>query len=109
MADKEGKKRGKQEVTYRGSTTTGEVAAYLQALVDGLKSGTICVQRGEDHLSLRPAGELELEVSARRKGRRESFRLALSWRPPEPGAVGSHEPLKILSRDPEPADEDAGE
>lgn len=94
-------RKERRTLDYEGALDTDEAAALLQSLTDGLRSGTVRVERGEEGLSLHPAGELAVTVTARRKGSKERLAIELSWRraperpAPEPGG-----PLRITSVEP---------
>lgn len=53
----------------------------LQAIVDGLRAGSIEMQQGAVEVQLRPGGMLEFELRLEQLARRETIKLELNWRP----------------------------
>jgi len=53
----------------------------LQAIVDGLRAGSIEMQQGSVDVQLRPGGMLEFELRLEQLARRETIKLELNWRP----------------------------
>ncbi len=68
-----------------------EVAAYFEAIVDGLRKGSLQFRQGEQSLILSPPDRVEIGVKVERKGGREKLRFEIDWRTDEP------EDLSILA------------
>lgn len=90
----------KKEVEFKGTMERGQVIAYLENLVAGLKKGTIWVQKGDDILNLAPAERVKMEVEASEKKDKGKFSLALSWHQAVEYEEEADE-LKITSEAPE--------
>lgn len=70
------------KLRFEGELDRGEVAAYLEAIVRGLRSGSLQFRREEESLSLAPGERVSLSVKAASKKGRESVRFELEWRAP---------------------------
>ena len=68
-----------------------EVAAYFEAIVEGLRKGSLQFRQGEDALILSPPDRVEIEVKVERKSGREKLSFEIEWRTDEP------EDLSILA------------
>lgn len=68
-----------------------EVAAYFEAIVEGLRKGTLQFRQGEDSLILSPPDRVGIEVKVERKSGREKLSFEIEWRTDEP------EDLSILA------------
>jgi amphi-Trp domain-containing protein len=58
-----------------------EAVAYFQAIVSGLKQGTIHFKQGDKELTVHPAPHLEVSVRASKKGKYQSVSFEIGWRP----------------------------
>lgn len=100
----------KKSLGFKAHTDVAQAAAYLEAVLAGLKSGTVCVQRGEEYLVVKPAALVEVEVEAKSKKGKESLSLELSWTVVDETVVEEEpEELKISATEPEPVEAEAGE
>lgn len=81
MAEKSAKgddaKRGK--LSYDARLSKDEAAAYLEAIASGLRQGRIRMRHESKPLELEPAGPVDMEISAARKGARQRFAFVISW------------------------------
>lgn len=68
-----------------------EVAAYFEAIVEGLRKGSLLFRQGEQSLILSPPDRVEIGVKVERKGGREKLQFEIEWRTDEP------EDLSILA------------
>ena len=73
MADK------KAEVSFEGTMTLDKVLSYLEELTASVRAGSIKVEKGVEQVVLQPADVVTLEVKAKSKKNKQSFRLELSW------------------------------
>jgi len=71
---------GKKELCVSESMSLENVISYLEDLVNTLKNGKICVQRGEELLSLTPASVIDFELEGTVKKDKEKIKLELSWK-----------------------------
>jgi amphi-Trp domain-containing protein len=53
----------------------------LQAIVDGLRAGSLDMQQGSDAVNLKPGGMVEFELRLEQLTRRETIKLEMNWRP----------------------------
>jgi amphi-Trp domain-containing protein len=70
----------KKEVKLKGVMDCNQVIAYMEDLLAGLKNGKICVQQGEQFVTLCPEQMIEMEVQATVKKGKEKFEMELTWR-----------------------------
>lgn len=71
------------KIKFKNEMPREEVAAYFQALVDGVRKGELHLQQAGKQLVLQPQGELQLELKASRKDSKQRFSFELSWRTPK--------------------------
>lgn len=69
-------------VRFDSSMTLDEAVSYFEAIVSGLKKGTINFKQGENTITLMPPAHLDVEVRARKKRDKEKISFELSWRTP---------------------------
>ena len=70
----------KGRVSHSSALSRDEAIAYLEAVVGGLRSGSIRFRQGDRRVVLRPAERLTLTIKARDGGKKESIAFELSWR-----------------------------
>ena len=56
-----------------------EAVAYFEAIVAGLKKGSIQFRRGEQQLDLSPSSQVRVKVKATSKGSKEKLEFELGW------------------------------
>ncbi|CCH49415.1 amphi-Trp domain-containing protein [Pseudodesulfovibrio piezophilus] len=69
----------KQKIDVKMTLTYTEAVAYMEALLESFKSGTIVVSRDGDHVSLTPAETVGIEVEAKVKKGKQKFSFELTW------------------------------
>lgn len=69
----------KAEVSFEGTMTLDKVLTYLEELTASIRAGSIRVEKGTEQVVLQPADVVTLEVKAKAKKHKQSFRLELSW------------------------------
>ncbi len=89
----------KKDVSMKGLVSSKEAIAYLQDLITCFKAGTVCVQQGEDFVTLKPEDMVLLEIEAEQKKDKEKFILEMTWRKGE--ELNGDIDLKITSKEPE--------
>ncbi|GFK94101.1 hypothetical protein NNJEOMEG_01940 [Fundidesulfovibrio magnetotacticus] len=72
--------KDKDKVKLEGVLETREVVAYLEDVLAGFRAGSVCMTVGEECLTLRPRGMMELSLKASRKKETEKFSLEIAWR-----------------------------
>jgi amphi-Trp domain-containing protein len=55
------------------------IGQYLKAITEGLESGRVELSDDNGQLALFPAGLLNLELSAKRRGNRAKLQFKLTW------------------------------
>lgn len=69
----------KKTVAIKEKMELSKVITCLEDLLAGLKTGTMCIQHGDDLVTLRPEKCVELEIEAVIKKGKEKFSLELNW------------------------------
>ena len=70
-------------VRFESSMTLDEAISYFEAIVAGLKKGTINFKQGDSQMTVSPPPHLDVEVRARRKSDKEKISFELAWRTTE--------------------------
>ena len=91
----------KNEVEVKKSLEIEAAAAALEDLAASLRAGTICVEKGEQYVTLKPAEVVDLELKAAQKKNKNKFVMELTWREVLPADEAENE-FKISSKEPEP-------
>lgn len=73
-------KGSRQELKVDGAVELPHVIAYLEQLVQSLKSGAVEVRQGDESLVLGPRGVVGFSLAAVDKGKRQRLALELTWR-----------------------------
>lgn len=68
------------KLRFKSTMAREEAAAYFEALVKGLKKGSIHFKQGDESVDLDLASFIKVDVKASRKGSRETVAFELSWR-----------------------------
>ena len=84
----------KKEVKLKGVMDVNQVVTYLEDLANSLKEGKICVQQGEQFVTLCPDNMVDVEVKATAKKGKEKFEMELAWyrEVPQEMSISSDEP-----------------
>lgn len=69
----------KRAVIIKEKMELTKVVDCLEDLLTSLKAGTLCVQHGDDLVTLNPSAFVKLEIEASVKKGKESFSLELNW------------------------------
>jgi amphi-Trp domain-containing protein len=78
----------KDKVKLEGVMDLKEVISYLEDVVNGMKSGSVCMTAGEDCVTLKPSGVVDVTMKATRKKDKEKIEIEIDWRrADEPGLV----------------------
>jgi amphi-Trp domain-containing protein len=72
----------KQEVKFESSMAVEETVAYLEAIVAGIKKGAVSLKQADQSVTLKPVGDVDVEVKAVHKKKKEEITIELSWRVP---------------------------
>ncbi|THB65222.1 MAG: amphi-Trp domain-containing protein [Desulfovibrio sp.] len=90
----------KQGISVKGNMDYDAVVAFLNDLVASFKAKTVCVQRGDQFVTVTPGEQIELEIEAQEKKGKQKLALELSWRTELPVMEGE-QALKVSSVEPE--------
>jgi len=75
----------KTKVSFDATMGREEAVSYFEAIVAGLRSGTIQFRQGEESLTLDVGDQVAVAVKAQRKGEKGKVTFELSWREGGPG------------------------
>lgn len=70
----------KQEFEFAAITDTKDAAGYLEAIAKGLREGRINIAAGDQQIELVPAGDIDVEILAKRKDDKSKLELEISWK-----------------------------
>ncbi len=68
-----------EELRVKNEMDSTRAAQYLQAIVNGLRSGQLRIEQGDEEVTLAPQGDVSVSVKARRKREKESVSVKVSW------------------------------
>jgi len=91
----------KSSLSLNGSTDPAALAQILIDLAQSIQAGTICLQKGAEHVTLKPVQRMDFELEATVKKSKQKLTIAIKWEeqmPEEP-----QECFKISAVAPEPA------
>ncbi|GAB7081348.1 amphi-Trp domain-containing protein [Megalodesulfovibrio paquesii] len=89
----------KSNLAIKGAMDFESVSTFLADLVTSFKDRTICVQRGEEFVTLKPGELIELELEVQAKKGKQKLSLELSWR--DEVLTEMEAPFKVSSTEPE--------
>ena len=75
----------KTKVSFDATMGREEAVSYFEAIVAGLKSGTIQFRQGEENLTLEVGEQVAVTVKAQQKGEKGKVAFELGWREGGPG------------------------
>ncbi len=84
----------KEEFQHESIQDNHTVSQYLQALIDGLESGTIVLNSEDKQIIFHPGDLMEMVIKAKKKGDKNKISLKFSWKD-TPG--GRTEPVRITT------------
>ena len=70
----------KQSIEFSEQQSLDTCIRHLEALLEGLKAGTVSLSQNEHKLWLRPGAAVELELRAEQSGDSERLEVRLGWR-----------------------------
>ena len=68
------------KVKFESVLAREEAVSYFEALIEGLRKGTIQLRQGGDSITLKPGPQVGIEVKAARKGEKEKISFEIVWR-----------------------------
>ncbi len=75
-------------IKFKNQMQREEAAVYFEALVDGLRKGSLQLQHVGDKLVLEPQGDIKVEIKASRKDEKQKVSFEMSWRlRPDEGTI----------------------
>jgi len=89
----------KKEISLKDRVDSKEVVNYLEDIIAGLNTGTLCIQSGCESITLKPSTTIQFEIEASTKKDKGKLNIELSWSAEK--MINSQD-LKIMSSEPEP-------
>lgn len=89
----------KHGISIKGTMDFESVLAFLEDVVNSFREKTVCVQRGDEFITLKPGETIDMELEAVEKKGKQKLSLELSWR--EDIITESEEPFKVSCEVPE--------
>lgn len=83
-----GESRGKFK--FDSTMRRDEAVAYFEAIIAGLRQGTLHFKHGDRELTVHPAPHLEVSVKASRKGKEQTVSFDIAWRPEHEAELEIH-------------------
>jgi len=71
------------KIKFKNEMQPEEAAVYFEALVDGLRKGSLQLQQAGEKLVLTPTGDLKVEIRASKKDDKSKFSFEMSWKAPK--------------------------
>ncbi len=79
-ADRKAEKQSHRiDVAYQSQLETEKVAAILEEIAAGLKSGSVTVEQGDQKLSITPSDVVSVRVRARQSKKNERLSIRVRW------------------------------
>jgi amphi-Trp domain-containing protein len=89
----------KCEISLKGNLDFQDMAGFLGDIVKSFKDRTVCIQKGGEFVTLKPADVIAFEVEAARKKGKQKLAIELSWA--EETVLDAPAGFKISSKEPE--------
>jgi len=70
----------KNEVTVKCKMEADAVADMLSDMVNSFREGKVVIQKGSSFVTLKPVGQIELELEATEKKGKQKIEIQLSWK-----------------------------
>lgn len=90
----------KSEMKIKRTCDADSIADMLQQLADAFREKTVCFEKGGEFVTLKPGGNIELELEAGVKKDKQKVCLEMAWRETAPEAE-QEAAFKISSQEPE--------
>ena len=90
-------KRSKKTLSIKDKLECSQVVTCLENILAGIKAGTLCIQQGEEFVTLKPQSAVDVEIEATVKKGKEKFVIELTWRSER---EEKDKELRILSSEP---------
>jgi amphi-Trp domain-containing protein len=83
LARANGAAKQPSKVKFETVLAREEAVSYFEALIEGLRKGTIQLKQGNDAITLKPGPKVAIEVKAGRKAEKERISFEIEWRTEE--------------------------
>jgi amphi-Trp domain-containing protein len=78
--EKTRKEKKKTRVKFKSAMLREEAISYFEAIVAGLKRGSVQIRQGDNAITLSPTPQLDVSVKAASKDEDESIKFEIRWR-----------------------------
>ena len=89
----------KSNISLKGSMEPESLAKLLEDIAVSIKAGTVCLQKGGEFVTLKPAGNMEFEIEAAIKKGKQKLEIAVKWE--EAREIAAPGDIKVSSEEPE--------
>jgi len=72
-----------RELEFEAMASPKEIADLLGHIADGFRSKVLHIARGAEEVTVRPQGDISLEIAARDRKGKARLEIVLAWRPTE--------------------------
>ncbi|WP_027183956.1 amphi-Trp domain-containing protein [Desulfovibrio inopinatus] len=93
----------KKGIELKGNMEYQAIVYFLEDILASFKERTICIQKNDDHVTLKPTDSIDFEVEATTKKNKQKLTIELSWT--EESVQDTTETFTISCKEPEPAPE----
>lgn len=90
----------KSEIKVKGLINGESICGVLSDLAQSFKEGTVCIENGQEFVTMKPGANIEFEIEASQKKGKEKLTIELTWRQVEE-VVEGESGFKISSCEPE--------
>lgn len=97
----------KNGIAVKGTMDFESVVSFLEDLLASFKQKTVCVQRGDEFVTLAPGDNIEMELEAVEKKGKQKLTLELEWQ--EELDAEEAIPFRVTAKEPEPKPEEKAE
>jgi amphi-Trp domain-containing protein len=90
----------RSEVKIKRKMTAEAMVGILSDFVESFRQGTVCIQNGEEFVTLTPAGQIEMSMKAAEKKGKQKLEIEMSWEEVIPEEAEKRD-FKITPEEPE--------
>ena len=69
-----------KKIAVKASLDLNQTIGYLEEVINCLREGTLCVQKADDFVTLKPQNDIMLTIEAAQKKDKESLEIEMRWR-----------------------------
>jgi amphi-Trp domain-containing protein len=91
----------KEEMSLKGSMDFASTVAFLGDFVKSFAEKTVCIEKGDEFIALKPTDAITFEIEAQRRKGKQKLSIELSWNEEMTPEASTY--FTVSSREPEPA------